>query len=583
MPLFSYPLLFDGAFGTYYAQKTGAATPCELANLYDASTVAAIHREYLDAGAQAIKTNTFGANTAALELPWDQVRQILRAGYAIACAEAGPAAVFADIGPIRTAAELCPREEYLAITDEFLALGARHFLLETFPAAGWPIEIARHIKAACPDSFVITSFAVDQDGFSREGVLYQDILAQARACREIDAVGFNCICGPAHIMRLVKKFLPLNGLFSVMPNAGYPSLANGRMVYIDNAAYFAGKIAELARLGVPILGGCCGTTPEHIRLAARELSSLGLRPAAPSMPDAGVPPEEVHVSAFSRLLTGAGPVIAVELDPPAQADWGNLTLQAQALKAAGADILTVSDSPLARARADSIMTAARLHREVSLPVLPHITCRDRNPLAVKAALLGAVIEDVQDVLIVTGDPVVQAERNMRGVFSFHSIGLMDYISGLNRDVFSHRPVHYGGALNLNAVHFPAELNRAVKKQRSGASFLLTQPAFSSAAIENLRVASQALDIPILLGLYPLAGYKNAVFLNNEVPGIQIPPDVVESFRDLTPREARAHSLELTLSLAQEAAPYCRGYYIMTPLQRSKTVCRLIEAIRRSLS
>ncbi|MDD4797096.1 MAG: bifunctional homocysteine S-methyltransferase/methylenetetrahydrofolate reductase [Eubacteriales bacterium] len=580
--MFCYPLLFDGAFGTYYAHLRGVDTPCELANLTDASTVSAIHGEYLRAGAQAIKTNTFGANTAALGLGWDDVRAVLRAGYSLACAQAGDAAVFADIGPIRTPPDGCPRAEYLAIADEFLALGARCFLLETFPAAGWPIALAAHIKAARPDAFIMASFAVDQDGFSREGVYFADILSQARACAHIDAVGLNCICGPAHMLGLVKRLLPLEGALSVLPNAGYPSLVNGRVAYIDNAAYFADKIAELAALGVPILGGCCGTTPAHIRLAAARLRRLGLAPPPVQSDGAQPAAAPVRPSPCHRLFCGEKQLIAVELDPPARAEWGDLTLQAQQLKAAGADILTVADSPLARARADSIMTAARLHREVGLPVLPHITCRDRNPLAMKAALLGAVMEGVQDALIVTGDPVVETERGVRGVFSFHSAGLMDYIGGLNRDVFAQCPVHYGGALNLNAVNFAAELARAIKKQQAGASFLLTQPAFSSAAIAHLRAAAQALDIPILLGLYPLAGYKNAVFLNNEVPGIQIPADVVESFYALTPRQARARALQLALELAAQAAPYCRGYYIMTPLQRSATVCRLIEEIRRNL-
>ncbi|MDD3243567.1 MAG: bifunctional homocysteine S-methyltransferase/methylenetetrahydrofolate reductase [Eubacteriales bacterium] len=571
------PLLFDGAFGTYYARLTGSHGACEPANLADPVTVARIHREYRAAGAQALKTNTFAANRFALNLPREQVSDILAAGWALAQGEADGAQVYADIGPVNA-----PPEEALAelkaIGDTFLALGADHFLLETFPEADSPLALAQYIKERCPQAQILLCFAVDQDGFSRQGAFCADLLERAAASEAVFAAGLNCICGPSHMKRLLRR---LNGLASVaLPNAGYPGLVNGRLTYLDNAAYFAQKLGEMREMGVPVLGGCCGTTPEHIRLAVQELAQR--LPGAAPLPGETAVARDEPTTPFARLLAGGKRVIAVELDPPEEDDWGNLSKKALGLKAAGADLLTVADSPLARARADSVLTAARLHRETGLPAMPHITCRDRNPLAMKAALLGAALEDVRDVLAITGDPVAPTDRgDVRGVFSFHSQSLMEFIGRLNRDVFAAHPLHYGGALNLNALRFDPELARAQKKEAAGAAFFLTQPVFSPEAVENLRLARRKLTSPILVGIFPLAGYRNAVFLNNEVPGIQIPADVVESFRELTPAQAREHTLELAVSIATQTAPYCSGYYIMTPLRRTSTVRRLIEAIRRN--
>mgnify|MGYP000158058205 FL=1 len=260
------PFLFDGAFGTYYAALAQTDAPCELANLTDPDTVIQIHREYIAAGAHAIKTNTFACHPQML--PPDgsnDWKQLLTAGYANAChaVEGTDRLVFADIGPI---ADGTP-DDYLAVAEVFLSLGATHFLFETQPELDALIPAFASIKQH-PETAILVSFAAAQDGLTRLGQNARTLLRQAAALETVDAVGLNCICGPAHLVHLVQDVLPLSKPFSAMPNAGYPTVSGGRMVYLNNTSYYADKLSELAAAGCAILGGCCGTTPRHIRAFA---------------------------------------------------------------------------------------------------------------------------------------------------------------------------------------------------------------------------------------------------------------------------------------------------------------------------
>ncbi|MCD8368663.1 MAG: homocysteine S-methyltransferase family protein, partial [Clostridiales bacterium] len=283
-------LLFDGAMGTYWAAThRDAAGSCELANLTHPEEVTAIHRSYLDAGCRAIKTNTFAANAAALESD-AQVEAVIAAAWCNAqrAAAGREAYVFADIGPIPQTRDAGPWEGYRAVLDCFLSLGARHFLFETFSSDTCLAQCASYIKEQAPDAFVLVSFAVQPDGFTREGRSGQALLQAMTRCGDVDAVGFNCVSGAYHMRQLVQG-LNLEGepLLSAMPNAGYPVVVSGRTFYDSDPAYYALQLSELAGLGVKILGGCCGTTPEHLRRAARllaqrkETAVKRIAPAAP--------------------------------------------------------------------------------------------------------------------------------------------------------------------------------------------------------------------------------------------------------------------------------------------------------------
>lgn len=573
-------LLFDGAFGSYYHKLTGDLGPCELANLQAPDVVERIHREYLQAGAQAIKSNTFAANTSALQLPFEEIEKIIRAGYALAEKAAGTeAAVFADIGPISSEDGQKTREELVKIADVFLALGAQNFLFETFAGFDELVPTLENIKRKCPDAFVIVSFAASRDGYTKDGNYYQALIEQAEKSPQIDACGLNCVCGPAHICALNRVLKRGTKMRAVMPNAGYPTAIGGRMIYDDNADYFSERLLEIAGDGVKILGGCCGTTPEHIakvyqRLKNGQESETRNRVVTPGGQ------KKRKTNPFLEKIQQGKPVIAVEISPPSNVEIDRMLAGAKAVKEAGADLITVPDSPLSRARANSVMCAARLHRETGLPVMPHLACRDRNMVGLKSILLAGKMEGIDLVLAITGDPMEhKTDTCDRGVFSLHSINLLSYIHSLNEEVFQEDEYTTAGALNVNVPNFEAELRRAVKKQENGASLFLTQPVFDACAAENLKRAKAVLKAKILAGIMPLASYKNAVFVNNEIAGISVPEEIIQALYGLDREQATAVSVKYSSEIAKRIRPFCDGYYLVTPLGRYDLCCKLIQAIK----
>ncbi|MDP4109355.1 MAG: homocysteine S-methyltransferase family protein, partial [Bacillota bacterium] len=464
-------LLFDGAFGSYYFSLTGDEAPCELANLNRPDTVREIHRRYIEAGAQAIKTNTFGANTHALKSDFSTVRTVVENGFKLAKEESYGAFVFADIGPFMHETREETVSEYIGIADIFLDFGADCFLFETFPEYEIMEPVLGHIKKKNPEAFIIFSFAVSQDGYTRRGIFYKALIKAAAGDKNIDAVGLNCYCGPSHIKELFRGMPAVGKPASVMPNAGYPVLSGGRILYNDNASYFANKLFEISQCGAVILGGCCGTTPEHIKEASKLLKISGgeLTIAAKTEERKA----SLSVNSFREKLKSGKKVIAVELSPPAGADAQPLIERARAAKDAGADLITFPDSPLSRARADSMMCAALVRREVSIDVLPHLSCRDRNTVGIKSILLAGKMENIGSVLALTGDPMGPVpDFTDRGVFSLHSINLISYIKSLNSEAFADDGYFIGAALNINAPNFEAELRRAQQKEKNGAEFFL---------------------------------------------------------------------------------------------------------------
>lgn len=568
---------FDGAFGTYYFQLTGDAAPCESANLSHPDTVSSIHHAYLKAGADAIKTNTFALH--APTFPDAGEREALRAaGYRLACqaARPGSALVFCDIGPVLDDESIDPASAYLEAARSFLALGGTHFLFETQQEFTPLLPALEAVRRAVPDAFIAVTFAVSQDGYSKKGLSALSLLSAASGHPAVSLTGLNCVCGPVHMAELFRRLPPLETPLVAMPNAGYPSQVGGRTFFQDNAAYFAEKMADLYAARHVVVGGCCGTTPEHIRRTLLALSGRS-QDAMPFVSVDSAPTPQRTRSPLSQPLPEK--FVAVELDPPLDADFAPLVHGARLLQAAGVDMLTIADSPLARTRADSIMSAAILQRETGLPVLPHLSCRDKNHIAIKGSLLGACYEGIHQILAVTGDPIMQEVFSRRSaVFNFNSYELISFISELNRDVFVHAPFAVGGALNVNAPCFDAELQRALKKEACGASFFLTQPLYTPAAIENLALARRTLSGKLLAGFMPPASYKNALFLHNEVSGVDIPPAVLRALEGKDQPEAWDISVSYIADLMRQAAPHCDGYYLMTPLKKVELIVRLMQAV-----
>ena len=581
------PLLFDGGMGTYYKAKPG--TECEQGNLLDPAGVRKVHREYLAAGAEAIKTNTFGLPrmAAARQPDW---QALARAGWKLAAeaaVETG-AAVFADLGPAPDTEAAPAGSIYTAVARCFVEQGAKNFLFETLSSDAGVLEAVQAVKAQVPDAFVLVSFAVLPDGYTREGMYSKDLVRRMTESGIVDAVGFNCVSAPGAMRTLVQQLgstaLPL----SVMPNAGYPVVTRTQVKYQGKPEYFAKELARIAAEGVRILGGCCGTTPAHIDALRAALDSLpAVEKAAPavqvSTPEA---PTVEKDDAFLRKLNAGKKVIAIELDSPKDADLTNYLAGAKRLQAAGADLLTIADCPIARARMDSSLVACRVHRELGLCTLPHMTCRDRNLNATKALLLGLYAEGVREVLAITGDPIPTAERDeVKNVYQFNSRKLAQYIvslAGEGREMPS--PMTVFGALNLNARNFEVELRRAGEKLENGMSGFLTQPVLSEQAVENLRRTRETLGqrAKILAGIMPVVSQRNAIFMENEVNGIHVAEEIIEAFAGLDREQGEALGLEISLKMAREALPYADGFYLMTPFNRVALMERLIARLKTEL-
>lgn len=581
------PLLFDGAMGTYY--KAAPGVECEQANLTDPAGVLAVHREYLAAGADAVKTNTFSLpRLAAAHTPG--LEQLAQAGWqlAVQAAEETGAAVFADLGPAPDTEAVPAGQVYTAVAKQFAALGARNFLFETLSSDAGLLDAVGAIKAEVPDAFVLVSFAVLPDGYTREGMYCKDLARRMQESGIVDAVGLNCVSAPGAMRTLAKQLggtLPL----SVMPNAGYPVVTRTQVKYQGRPEYFARELGRLAAEGtVQILGGCCGTTPAHIAALRAELDSLPVvEKTAPAEEFSTVKEQTVeNEDAFLRKLNAGEKVIAIELDSPRNADLAGYLEGAKKLQAAGADLLTIADCPIAQARMDSSLVACRVHRELGLCTLPHMTCRDRNLNATKALLLGLYAEGVREVLAITGDPIPTAERDeVKNVYQFNSRKLAQYIvslAGEGREMPG--PMTVFGALNLNARNFDVELRRAKEKLENGMSGFLTQPVLSAQAVENLKKSRETLgaDAKILAGIMPVVSQRNAIFMENEINGIHVEDWIIEKFAGLDRAQGEELGLAISLEMAKAALPYADGLYLMTPFNRVALMERLIGRLKQEV-
>ncbi|MDD6154094.1 MAG: bifunctional homocysteine S-methyltransferase/methylenetetrahydrofolate reductase [Eubacteriales bacterium] len=592
------PVLFDGGMGSYFAAReheTGQG--CERASIDEPMLISAIHREYLEVGARAIKTNTFAANSC--NYPRELVDRILRASWnlAVKAAESYDAAVFADIGPVSGLSPQATREEYRFLVDKFLELGAKNFLFETQQDEEGLKEAAERIREAEPEAFIIVSFAIGPDGFTRSGVYAEDLLKDLTGSGLFDAAGCNCVIGVRQ-MQMAIEDMDLHGVtLSVMPNSGQPVVIENRTFFDSDPVYFGKGIASLYESGVRILGGCCGTTPRHIAEARKALDEAiaenesGERAEAGSAgadigyteplsggesPDEGI----VRESAFFRKLAAGGKPFAVELDPPDHGGLRTYMEDAAKLDAAGADIITIADCPGARARMDSSLLACMIQEEVGGEAVPHITCRDRNINASKALLLGLSAAGVRNVLVVTGDTIPTAKRDeVKSVYEFNSRRMAAFVRTLGEKSLA-APFHIFGALNVNAVNFRSQLAIAKQKLDMGMCGFMTQPVLSKEAVDNLKAAREGLPGAYIMGgILPPVSERNCVFMENEMSGIHLAPEIIAAYRGLDKAPAEKLALEISLRAAREIGPYVDGFYLMTPFRRVSLMADIMDGIR----
>lgn len=585
-------LVMDGAMGTYYDRKNDLGNGiAEKANLVNPSLIKEIHGEYIKNGAKLIRTNTFACNHMLFE-DREELKASIKAAVAIANEAVEESMedvmIAASIGPIRQELggemeELSNRCEYQWICDLFLELGISIFIFETFSNMDDILSISEYIKEKS-DAFVVGQFILNRSGYTKDGISMGRLIKEAAQSDYLDAYGFNCGIGAAHLYELLKKVeFPNDKYITALPNSGYPHVVRGRSVYSDSPSYYGSKMVQIRDLGVNMIGGCCGTTPKYIRTLIQELNGTWVAPKkivtgfVESSLDVSVDVKVVGNAFVDKLIRGEK-VIAVELDPPFNENADKVMEGAYLLKEKRVDMVTLADSPLARSRADSMHLAIKILNQIDVPVMPHVCCRDKNMIAMQSQLLGGHMNGIRNLLLVTGDPVSRGDKdNITGVFDFNSIRLMNFVKDMNVEHFKFDPIYYGGALNYSGVNPDKIVERMKRKMSGGASYFLTQPIYSKEDIERIAYLKEKSQGKILCGIMPLVSYKNAMFIKNEMPGIVVPDEIVDRYHvDMTRALAEDTAVSVSIDIIKQLYDVADGFYFMTPFNRVALIARIID-------
>lgn len=584
-------ILTDGAMGTYFSVQVKDDTAIsEMANFTNPRLIEKIHNEYILAGAKLIRTNTFVAATKVLNLTYEQQKELIQHACEIAkeaVKQSGKQVYIAgSIGPIseglyQTEDEIL--KEYYNIIDEFLKNDIDIILFETFSDLTYINQLVPYIKEKNQACFIITNFCFNKNGYTKAGVSANRILEKVSRMDEIEACGFNCGIGSGHMLELLQEVkLPTNKYIAMIPNASYPEQLQNRMVFLHNTSYFCDNMKQIFAKNISIIGGCCGTTPEYIKMLSNEITKwdqvVSLREAEWMETTERVIP--IRENQFYQKLVDGKKVIAVELDPPFNADYESLMEHAQVAKAAGADIITLADSPMGRSRVDSILMSIKMKQDVNIPVMPHVCCRDKNMIAMRSSLLGAYVNGIRNLLVVTGDPVPSINRtDTTSVFDYNSFQLMSFLKGMNEEHFCEEPIYYGGALNYGRGNIEKVIKRMEKKIESGCSYFLTQPIYSAEDMERIRYIKSRVDTKILCGIMPFVSYRNANFVKNEITGIFVPDEIVNRYKpDMSREEAQHIGETLGKELMEQMSDFADGFYFMLPFNRVSMLSNLLETV-----
>ena len=576
-------IITDGSFGTYFADKYEIQSLPELYNFEPegAQKIIDIHKEYIEAGARLIRTNTFASNTFMLEADFDKVAENIKNAIdsAKAATEGTDVFIAGDIGPIQ--ADLCLdlseiEQEYCDIVRQFVENGIDIITFETFPDLEHIVPAITRIKAE-KDIFVMVQFSMNQYGYTKAGISARKLLLMAADIPGIDAVGFNCGVGPGHMEQIMSGLLQDSEVMTALkdkyiislPNSGYPERIRNHITFAKHPEYFVDKLDELVNKGADIVGGCCGTTPAFIRLLTEKTDTVqkGRTDFANSSEAEEVKP--VNKAFFADKLKTGEKLIAVELAPPLNANDANVLKGAHMLKELGVDVLTFPDSPSGRTRVDSVLMAEKVHRETGMCVMPHICCRDKNAIAMRSVFLGAHINDIHNFLIITGDPVPSVSRSsVKAVFNFDSVGLMNIARDMNDENFKECPLVYGGSINQGRRNIEVEIGRVKKKMEAGAQFFLTQPVFTKEDGDRLRRFKEETGARILCGIMPLISRKNAYFMKNEIAGVNVTEEIAARYPENGSREeGEAVGIEIAKEIIAYTDDFVDGYYFSFPFNR----------------
>ncbi|HEX9127968.1 MAG TPA: bifunctional homocysteine S-methyltransferase/methylenetetrahydrofolate reductase [Gemmatimonadaceae bacterium] len=608
-------IVFDGAMGTMLYNKGVFINQCyDELNIRAPDLVRDVHKAYKKAGAEVLETNTFGANRIKLAQYGleAQVAEINRAAAKLArdvaeddilvAGAVGPLGIRLEpFGPTSLdEARAVFREQLQALKDG----GCDLFILETF-ADVHEIEqgilAAHEVDATIP---VIAQMTIGSDGHTPYGVSVED-LVQSLDAFGADVIGLNCSVGPQIILDAIEKMVPISRRkLSAQPNAGMPRDVSGRSMYMASPEYMATYAHHLVQAGAKIVGGCCGTTPEHIAAVVE-----GVRPLSPRQPrvrarerrqmQPDLPPEDPGVepvplaerSKWGGKIARGEFVTSVEIVPPRGVDATKMLRDVAALRDAGVDAVNVPDGPRAQSRMGALLTSVLIEQQVGIETVIHYCCRDRNLLGMLSDLLGAAAVGLRNLLLITGDPPKMGPYpNATAVFDIDAIGLTNLVSQLNHGLDPGGnaigpPTKFtiGVGVNPAALDPSQELKRFEWKVEAGAEYAITQPVFDVKQLENFLGTIEHTRIPIVAGIWPLVSLRNAEFLANEVPGVVVPASIIERMRSASAK-SKEHGVAEGIAIAREmlerVRPHVQGVQVSAPFGKVELA---LEVFRDTLA
>lgn len=595
-------VVFDGAMGTMIYARGVFINQC-----YDELSVRApdlirgIHEDYIRAGAEVIETNTFGANRLKLQQHGlsEEVQSINAGAARLARDAAGESVLVAGaVGPLGVRLEpygpTSREDARMIFAEQMRALkegGADLFILETFSDLDelvQAIAAARDVDRAMP---VIAQVAINADGVTAYGATPEDIATTLDAAGA-DVIGLNCSVGPQTILEAIEKMAPITTRkLSAQPNAGMPRDVGGRTMYMASPEYMSSYARHLVVAGAKLIGGCCGTTPEHIREIAE-----GVRPLAPrsgrtsraTVAHIGVgshatgaqPIPFPERSRWSARLAAGEFVTSIELVPPRGVDASKLLRDAVLLREAGVDAINVPDGPRAQSRMGAVLTSVLIEQNARIETVTHYCCRDRNLLGMLSDLLGASAVGLRNVLLITGDPPKMGPYpSATAVFDIDSIGLTNLVSQLNRGLDPGgnaigEPTRFviGVGVNPASPDHDNERRRFEWKVEAGAEYAITQPVFDARQLETFLRSVESLKIPVVAGIWPLVSVRNAEFLANEVPGVTVPDEVISRMRRAN-AVSKEHAVQEGIAIAREmlerVRPVVAGVQVSAPFGKAE--------------
>ena len=598
------PVLCDGAMGTLlYSKGIFINRSYDELNLSQPELIRGVHHEYLQAGAEIIETNTFGANSFRLARHSlaDKVRDINRAGARLAreAAKSFDVWVAGSVGPLGTRIEPLGKTSFQEAQDAFreqiealVEGGVDLLILETF---GYLEEIHQAIQAAravAPAVPLVAQVTIDEDGNCLDGSdpeTFTPKLAEWGA----DVIGCNCSVGPVAMLDAIERVRAATSLpLAAQPNAGIPRSVEGRNIYLCSPEYMASYARKFVAAGVRVVGGCCGTTPDHIRTMKSALRVGEARKTASTHVSSGPVPKAVPAIPLDKRSTLGGKLARgefltmVEIVPPKGIDISKEVEGAQFLKSVGVDAVNIPDSPRASARMSNQALSLLIQREVGIDAILHYTCRDRNVLCIQSDLLGAAAVGIRNLICITGDPPKMGNYpDATAVFDVDAIGLVNIVRNLNQGLdLGSNPIGTGTGFvigvgaNPGLTDLDEEIRRFEYKVEAGAEYAVTQPVFDLRLLENFLKRIEHCRIPVVAGIWPLVSVRNAEFMKNELR-VSVPDSILERMaRAQTPEAARSEGVAIAREMLIAARQMVQGAQISAPMGRYASAVDVLEAL-----